>query len=131
MCLTLKTCMHIITAQENTWACHTAGTHTKHTQTDKINRRRGCRLSCNREKVKERRDGLQRRVYTYRNYSHYHWCQRLPALEGQDRSESTNTSTHRTYTHKHSFHKMSHIQPVNIFSSVDTFVRPRITDGIR
>lgn len=65
---------------------------------------RGRRARRSGEKVEERRNGGQRRVYTYRNYSHYHWCQRLPALEGQDRSESTHTHPHN-YIHTHITHR--------------------------
>lgn len=54
------------------------------------------------ERGKEKRET---KVQTYRNNCHYHWCQRLLALEGQDRSDS-GTHTHmeedsQTHTQMH------------------------------
>lgn len=61
-----------------------------------------------RQTMKERgKEKRETKVQTYRNNCHYRWCQRLPALEGQDRSDSgTHTQTHThggglTNTHRH------------------------------
>lgn len=61
-----------------------------------------------RQTMKERgKEKRETKVQTYRNNCHYRWCQRLPALEGQDRSDS-GTHTHgggltNTHTNTHTY----------------------------